>query len=65
MTISTVASNYALSALIESYDGCFYTPEKNKQCAEAWAKALAHFADAAQEFLDDSARLEAFINGKG
>lgn len=64
MTISTVASNHALSNMLEMYNDGTYTPEKNKQRAEAWSKALNCLNDAAVEFGKDAARLEAYINGQ-
>lgn len=65
MTLGTMASNHALSNLIESYDSCSYTPENNKKCVKSWSDALNHLNDAIQAFAKDALRLEEYINGKG
>lgn len=65
MTMGTVASNHALSRLLELYNDGTYTPEKNKQRIQNWQKSLEYMGKAVEEFVKDSARLEAYISGKG
>ena len=65
VTISAVASNKALSALIETYNSDTYTPEKNKRNIAAWTKAINCLNDTLTTFCSDAERLEAYISGKG
>ena len=64
MTISTVASNRALSKILEMYNDGTYTPDKNKQRTEAWSSSLGRLSEAMVSFINDAARLEAYINGQ-
>lgn len=64
LTLSTAASNHALSALLDLYNDGTYTPEKNKQRVQSWQKALECMSKAVEEFVKDSARLEAYISGQ-
>lgn len=64
MTLGTVASSHALSSLLELYNDGTYTPEKNRQRIQDWQKSLEYMGKAVEEFVKDSARLEAYINGQ-
>lgn len=64
MTVRTVASNNVLSELINMYNDGTYTPDKDKQLMSDWAMTLTKLADSMLSFINDSARLEAYINGQ-
>lgn len=64
MTVRTVASNHALSELINMYNDGTYTPDKNKQLTSDWAMTLTKLTDSMLSLINDSARLEAYINGQ-
>lgn len=64
MTLHTISSNRALSALLESYNAGVYSPETNTLRAKAWSDALSCLSDATESFVNDAARLEAYINGQ-
>lgn len=64
ITISTVASNHALSNMLEMYNDGTYTPEKNKQRVKDWQASFECLAKAVDVFIKDTSRLEAYINGQ-
>lgn len=64
MTLSTLASNHALTSMLELYNDGTYTPEKNKQRVQSWQKALDYMGAATDGFVKNCARLGAYISGQ-